>query len=171
MFRPFPFLAAAVLTVSVPLSALADKPAHAGKNGNGHAKVERKIKHKAHKAHKSVSPRQAAEREVRRGGVIPVVVGDTPVVVAPRRIVQNCPPGLAKKDPPCVPPGQAKKGRGVGNVVDWDHVHIVTRPGLYGLSEPPNGQRYAIVDGRLVRVDSQTSKILSIIRLVDAILD
>ena len=23
---------------------------------------------------------------------------------------QNCPPGLAKKNPPCVPPGQARQG-------------------------------------------------------------
>ena len=26
-------------------------------------------------------------------------------------LIYNCPPGLAKKNPPCVPPGQAKKGR------------------------------------------------------------
>lgn len=70
-----------------------------------------------------------------------------------------------------MPPGQAKKALGAGSVIDWDDVHVVTRPGLYGLSEPPTGQRFAIVDGRLVRVDSQTSKILSIIRLVDAIVD
>ena len=169
MFRPFPVLAAALLTVAVPVAALADKPAHAGKNGKGHAKIERKIKHQAQR---SVSPRRAAEREARLGGTVPVVVGGSnPVVVAPARVVQNCPPGLAKKDPPCVPPGQAKKGHVVGTAVDWDDVHVITRPGLYGLSEPPKGQRYAIVDGRLVRVDRESSKILSIIRLVDAILD
>ena len=82
----------------------------------------------------------------------------------------NCPPGLAKKSPACVPPGQAKKGLVVGEYVDLDLVHIITRPGLYGLGEPNDG-RYAIVDGRLLRVDSQTGQILSFIRLVDAILD
>lgn len=166
MFRPFTFLAAAVLTVCVPLSAMADKPAYAGKND--HAKVERKIKPTVQNA---APARHTARQEMRRGQVFPLVAGGAPVVVAPTRIVQNCPPGLAQKDPPCVPPGQAKKGRSVGNVVDWDTVHVVTRPGLYGLSDPPSGQRYAIVDGRLVRVDGQTSKILSVIRLVDAILD
>lgn len=85
---------------------------------------------------------------------------------------QGCPPGLAKKSPACVPPGQAKRNAvRVGDVVDLRRVHIVTQPGAYGLSVPPSGDRYAIVDGRLVRVDSGTGKILSILRLIDAILD
>ncbi|RNF33483.1 hypothetical protein A7A09_016755 [Paracoccus methylarcula] len=95
---------------------------------------------------------------------------------AERRIIVtgNCPPGLAKKSPSCVPPGQAKKHGirlGVGDFIDWDDVHIVTRPGRYGLSMPPDGNRYAIVDGQLVRVNRDSGKILSILRLVDAILD
>lgn len=82
----------------------------------------------------------------------------------------RCPPGLAKKSPACVPPGQARKGL-VGSVVDWSDVHVVRKPGLYGLANAPNGQRYAIVNGKLVRIDSQTAKVLSVIRAVDAILD
>ena len=86
--------------------------------------------------------------------------------------VQNCPPGLARKSPSCVPPGQAKKsGLRVGDVIDLGSAHIVTRPGAYGLSTPPAGDRYAIVDGRLVRVDPDSGKVLSILRLIDAILD
>lgn len=83
---------------------------------------------------------------------------------------RNCPPGLAKKSPACVPPGQAKKW-GVGDIIDWDNVHIVTQPGYYGLSTPPRGDRYAIIDGQLVRVNRDSGQILSILRLVDAILD
>ena len=82
----------------------------------------------------------------------------------------RCPPGLAKKSPACVPPGQARNGL-VGRVVDWRDVHVVRKPGLYGLAQAPSGQNYAIVDGRLVRIDSRTAKVLSIIRTVDAILD
>lgn len=90
-----------------------------------------------------------------------------PVVYA-----QNCPPGVAKKAPSCLPPGQAaKKGIRVGDVVDPGSVHLVTRPGAYGLSTPPAGDRYAIVDGRLVRMDPATGRILSILRLIDAVLD
>lgn len=86
--------------------------------------------------------------------------------------VSHCPPGLARKNPPCIPPGQAQKhGISVGDVIVWDDIHVITRPGLYGLSIPPDGDRYAIVDGRLVRVDEGTGKILSILRLVSAILD
>lgn len=82
----------------------------------------------------------------------------------------HCPPGLAKKNPPCVPPGQARQAA-VGAVIDLGSVHLVSRPGLYGLGEPPKGQRYAVVNGRLMRVDRETGRILSIIRIVDAILD
>lgn len=81
-----------------------------------------------------------------------------------------CPPGLAKKSPACVPPGQARQGL-VGRAVDWDRVHVVRKPGLYGLADAPDGQRYAIIDGRLVRIDSRTAKVLSVIRAVDTILD
>ena len=92
---------------------------------------------------------------------------------SPERVyAQGCPPGLAKKSPACVPPGKAKKSAvRVGDVINLRNVHIISRPGAYGLSNPPSGDRYAVVDGRLVRVDSRTGKILSILRLVDAILD
>lgn len=140
-------ISAAMLGVTMavaPLSAFA-KDNHPGK-GKGHNKQVR------------IESRDA-----------PVVRHDHTIVVA------NCPPGLAKKDPACVPPGQAKKGLhrevAVGDIYDLDDIHIITRPGLYGLGEPPEGNRYAIVDGRLVRVDSETGRLLSIIRLVNAILD
>lgn len=138
---------AAALILAMPVgAAFADPPAHA-KGGKGNAK------NKA--PHATV-----IKREVRREPRI--------------NVAGNCPPGLAKKNPPCVPPGQAKKGRGgisIGDIINWDLAHAVTRPGLYGLSNPPSGNRYAIVDGRLVRVNRDNGKILSILRVVDAILD
>lgn len=83
-----------------------------------------------------------------------------------------CPPGLAKKDPACTPPGQAKKaGVRVGAVYDPADVHIVRMPGLYGLGPRVPGSQYAIIGNQLVRIDPDTYKVLSIIRLVDAILD
>ncbi|SET42774.1 RcnB family protein [Paracoccus homiensis] len=95
--------------------------------------------------------------------------GDRNLVVA-----QGCPPGLAKKSPSCVPPGQAKKiSRGfvVGDVIDIRRAHVVSHPGRYGLSNPPEGDLYVVKDGRLVRVDGRTGQILSILRVVDALLD
>ena len=150
MFRPLSASALALLTLTLPVAALADKPAHAGNNGNGKGKpaverVERRAPERPDEVRRSV-------RETSR----PVVVG-TPA---------SCPPGLAKKDPACIPPGQARKHDWrVGDSIDWDDVHVITRPGLYGLGDPPSGQRYAIVDGRLVRVVRETSRILSVVRL------
>lgn len=88
------------------------------------------------------------------------------------RTASHCPPGLAKKNPPCVPPGQAAKGAvQVGEVLRLGNIHIITRPGRYGLGDPPPGDRYAIVNGRLIRVDENSGKVRSILRVVDAILD
>ncbi|TRW97245.1 RcnB family protein [Paracoccus sp. M683] len=105
-----------------------------------------------------------------------VEVRDGQILRAQRPIVvANCPPGLAKKSPACVPPGQARRGGNngivIGDVLDLDDIHVITQPGLYGLGDPPRGNRYAIIDGQLVRVDSDTGRLLSFIRLVNAILD
>jgi hypothetical protein len=62
--------------------------------------------------------------------------------LAPRGLIDGCPPGLAKKNPPCVPPGQVR-----GNDRDlfrWD------RPDFWGLRGLSDG-RYFYDDGYLVR--------------------
>lgn len=139
--RLFSTLAAGCVALALPLAALADKPAHAGQ-GNGKGHVTR-----ADKAERAAPNRAQSARGV---------------------TARACPPGLAKKDPACLPPGQARK---VGDIIDLRRVHVVTRPGLYGVRDAPSGQRYAIVNGHLMRVDSETGRILSILRVVEAILD
>lgn len=59
----------------------------------------------------------------------------------------------------------------VGSHIDPSHLHIITRPGLYGIGNAPRGSNYGIVDGRLVRFDPQNMQILSVVRMVEAILD
>ncbi|MDO5704537.1 MAG: hypothetical protein Q4G49_05605 [Paracoccus sp. (in: a-proteobacteria)] len=59
----------------------------------------------------------------------------------------------------------------VGDVLKLDGIHIINQPGRYGLGVPPAGDDYAVVNGRLIRVDSKSGKVLSILRQVDAILD
>lgn len=59
----------------------------------------------------------------------------------------------------------------VGDRLDQDRLHQITRPGLYGMSQPPAGSRYGVVDGRLIRYDPEKAQLLSIIRQVDRILD
>lgn len=94
---------------------------------------------------------------------------------ASRLILAGCPAGEERKDPACAPQGQAKKaarqGVVVGDVVDLNSIHVVTQPELYGLGKPPDSNNYAVIDGQLVRVDSGSGRLLSIIRMVDKILD
>jgi hypothetical protein len=65
----------------------------------------------------------------------------------------NCPPGLAKKQNGCLPPGQAKKRYAVGHplpqgiVVGTLPVELSVRIG-----PAPPGYRYGIVDGDLVKL-------------------
>lgn len=64
-----------------------------------------------------------------------------------------------------------QQGIAIGGIVPRDRMHLVTRPGAYGLSNPPAGNGYAIVSGHLVRIDSASGKILSALRRVERILD
>ena len=74
--------------------------------------------------------------------------------------VGGCPPGLAKKAMPCMPPGQAKKIYGVGerlpmgayNPYGYNHIPADIRT-RYALT--PQGTYY-YGDGYLYRVDPRT---------------
>jgi len=59
----------------------------------------------------------------------------------------------------------------VGQHIDAEQLHRISRPGLYGISRPPAGSEYGVIDGRLVRYDAETLQVQSIIREVDHILD
>ncbi|WP_261385152.1 RcnB family protein [Vannielia litorea] len=94
------------------------------------------------------------------------------------QVVRGCPPGLAKKSPACVPPGQAKKRVradddrhyriNVGSRLDRDD-YVIVRPWQYGLEPAPGGSRYAVYDGVLVRIDEDTAEVLDLIRAVGAV--
>lgn len=165
-----------VMMALAPASGFAD-PGNGKGNGRHHVRVETRdiVIERDRDRHRDYDHDRHGDRDRERRH-------DRGIVYA------NCPPGLAKKNPPCIPPGQVRRdhddrdhddwGRDrdhrhirVGDVLDWDDVHIIRDPGLYGLGNPPYGNRYAIVDGQLVRVESDTGRLLSIIRLVNAILD
>lgn len=91
------------------------------------------------------------------------------------RVAAGCPPGLAKKNPPCVPPGQAKKyidksdyrRYRVGDRIDNDYFWIDS-PGRYGL----NRDGYYLRSGEYVyRVDRQTREVLNLIGAVIDVLN
>jgi hypothetical protein len=81
--------------------------------------------------------------------------------------VGGCPPGLAKKAIPCVPPGQARKIYGVGQRLpagafspySYNRIPYDLRS-QYGLN--PYG-RYYYGDGYLYRVDPRTMLVRQVI--------
>ncbi|MBY6161529.1 DUF1236 domain-containing protein [Mameliella alba] len=76
----------------------------------------------------------------------------------------HCPPGLAKKAVPCVPPGQAKKQGDHHHLSRGDHVtrdaQILLDPGRYGLRDD---RTYVVVRDQVYRVDPDTRAVLDII--------
>ncbi|SFT84721.1 hypothetical protein [Sedimentitalea nanhaiensis] len=89
----------------------------------------------------------------------------------------SCPPGLAKKNPPCVPPGQARKYHDgedlrryrVGERIDRDDDYIVIpNPGRYGLI--PTETYYRVGDS-VFRVNRDTREILDFIGAAAALLN
>jgi hypothetical protein len=66
---------------------------------------------------------------------------------------EHCPPGLAKKQNGCLPPGQAKKRYAVGRPLDSAVVIVPVPPSLeVRIGPPPAGYTYGMVDGDLVKL-------------------
>lgn len=63
----------------------------------------------------------------------------------------NCPPGLAKKNNGCMPPGQAKRQWSVGHVIPHDVYIEPLPPALFGTLAPPlPGFTYGYVGGDVI---------------------
>ncbi len=80
---------------------------------------------------------------------------------------KHCPPGLAKKQNGCNPPGQVKHRYGIGDRIDHDYI-VIRRPGRYGLD--PDESYYRVGD-YVYRVDRNTRKVLDLIGAVAAVLN
>ena len=86
-------------------------------------------------------------------------------ITAPIPVGSHCPPGLAKKDPPCIPPGQARKrGYDVGDRYDgeWD----VVEDGRYDLPPLEDGEGYVRVGDQILRVDRNQRLTLDVLDLL-----
>ncbi|MDO5658153.1 MAG: hypothetical protein Q4G36_07500 [Paracoccus sp. (in: a-proteobacteria)] len=59
----------------------------------------------------------------------------------------------------------------VGERLERGEYHIITHPGRYGLGPNVPGSIYAVSGGRLIRMDERTGQVLSIIRMVNGVLD
>ena len=83
----------------------------------------------------------------------------------------HCPPGLAKKNPPCVPPGQAKK---LGLTDPWrtgDHLpqgySVLLTPLV---QQGPDTSVYVRLGDSVYRIDRQTGQVLDTIGAISALL-
>ena len=77
---------------------------------------------------------------------------------------ENCPPGLAKKNNGCLPPGIAKKRYQVGRPLGGDAVVIELPYGLESrLPRLPGDYGYRLVDGDLAVVELATLVVLDAI--------
>lgn len=134
------------IAAAIAAASLIGAPAIAKDHGKGrgHDKQEEKAEQKAEK------------REVREGAYFSQEHRD----VAHRYYVEHysegkarkCPPGLAKKNNGCMPPGQARKWA-VGQPLPRDVVvYEVPRPILVQLPPAPVGYRYERVGGDIVLV-------------------
>lgn len=79
---------------------------------------------------------------------------------------KDCPPGLAKKSPACVPPGQAKKFH-KGDRLTGNYIRI-DAPEHYGLD--PEMTYYRVGD-QVYRVDRETREVLDVIGALAALTD
>ncbi|WP_294607133.1 excinuclease ABC subunit A [Roseovarius sp.] len=85
--------------------------------------------------------------------------------------IGHCPPGLAKKNPPCVPPGLAKNNYRVGDRYYLDDYLSDHDRRRHGLPRLPYGQSYYRVGDSLIRVDNETREVLELIEAVSRVLD
>lgn len=76
---------------------------------------------------------------------------------------KKCPPGLAKKNNGCLPPGQAKNWAVGQRVPQGVTVYNVDQPVLRQLPAAPYGYRYARIGGDIVLVQQSNNLIVDII--------
>ena len=142
--------AAAVFAMALSSAAFADPPPWAGGGkgkGKGHGHQSERDSRPDHRSYfvdeHRVYVREYYHDEFRRG---------------------KCPPGLAKKNNGCMPPGQAKKWQ-VGRPLPPDVVYYtVPQPLLVRLPPPPSGHRYVRVAADILLITVGTAMVVDAIQ-------
>ena len=165
-----------VLTLLVGASAgmaLAEKPEWAGRNGKGGEQRN------GHEQERERSERERDGRDARNGrggsysgGSVEIRLGgyfnDGQRSMAHDYYGRefrsgSCPPGLAKKNNGCMPPGQAKKW-GVGRPLPSDVVYYPVAPEVsIRLGVPPAGHKYVRVARDILLIAVGTSMVVDAI--------
>lgn len=131
--------------LALPSVALAKK----GGNGNGHGNG--KGHHKEHDDDDNGHHKHHSDRDILRGYVI-------------KHYKAHCPPGLAKKNPPCIPPGQAKKfARGA--FLPEIGFEPLPQDIVVLLSPPPPDAYYVRMDRNVYLITEGTRKVVEAFEL------
>ena len=148
------FLVLTVLALCiVPGSAMADK---GGKHGNQHDNVISSGKDVSDKGNDTIFGFNNREVDIITGILRGLYGGDEHVEFV-RPSGSFCPPGLAKKNNGCMPPGQAKKyaiGQRLPDNVIFDDLPKALRDAL---GVPPQGKKYVRVDNDVLLIEAATA--------------
>ena len=149
---------------------LADKPEWAGKGGKGNSeRMDRRDEQRGEHREERRDDRRDDDRNARgeRGGKHHFEDRHS-VVVRDYYETQyrggRCPPGLAKKNNGCMPPGQARKWN-VGRPLPRDVVYYeVPQPLVVQIGPPPSGYRYVRVAGDILMLAIGTGIVVDAIQ-------
>jgi Ni/Co efflux regulator RcnB len=152
-------------------SAFIAAPAFAQGQGHGHGKdkqeekAEKKARKHAEKAEKHAEKRH--REEIKHGAYFNdqqrTYVREYYTQQYGNANARRCPPGLAKKNNGCMPPGQAKKWDVGQRIPAGVQVYSVPQPVIVRLPPAPYGYRYVRLGGDVVLVQTQTNLIVDII--------
>lgn len=163
-----------VLLITLALgqgAALAEKPdwAGGGKGDSGHKKEDkgdRKVKESKHSPQsQDQAPRSGRDSpNIQFGGYFGGQQRDAArAYYGTQYSGKSCPPGLAKKNNGCMPPGQAKKWS-VGKTLPRDVVfYPVPQTVSVRIGLPPSGYRYVRVANDILMIAIGTSMVVDAI--------
>ena len=164
---PVQLITALAIALASSGTALAEKPDWAGQGKEG--KHEQKDKHKDKKEKKQ----KYKDDKGNQGEIANVTINN--YFTDPQRVVVRnyygqqynagrCPPGLAKKNNGCMPPGKAKKWA-VGQPLPSNVVYYpVPQPVVVQLGTPPAGYKYVRVASDILLIAIGTSMIVDAVQ-------
>jgi Ni/Co efflux regulator RcnB len=151
------------LTLAIASPVLADKPSWAGGKDKGEKQGQKKNNDRHQDNHGS------SEDQHRSGVNVNVFFGDQHRQVINRYYTEqyqsgHCPPGLAKKNNGCMPPGQARKWQ-VGHRIPRDVIfHDLPPEIVIQLGTPPSGHRFVRVASDILLIAVGTGLIVDAIQ-------
>lgn len=154
--------------IAMLLACLSISPAYADKDHHGHGKTK-------HEKHKEKAHGKTKEKgHGGHGHKDKIVILQNDRTLIREYIVQDyhahCPPGLAKKTPACIPPGQAKKLYTIGQPLPQVVVfQPVPHDLLVRLQPVPVGYQYVMVDRDVLLVSEASHHVIDAITLLSAV--